>query len=392
MQPLTDSQTLSPVAAPLFDEPGRREQRATRVMFFLAGFGTSVWAALVPFARLNTAVDDGMLGLLLLCLGGGALVAMPVTGMLTTRFGCRKVISLAVLLFCLILPWLAVIPSAALLALALLIFGIGVGTTDCAMNVQAILVEKASGNAMMSGFHGFYSIGGIVGAGAMSGMMSLGLSPLVASLISVVVMVLLLLTHLAGLLRYANPPEGPAFAVPRGTVLVLGLICFAVFLAEGAVLDWSAVFLTEYRGMPDAQGALGFACFAATMTLGRLTGDRVVTRLGAQPVVMLGAALAVTGLMLAVWIPLWSVALLGYALIGLGCSNIVPVMFSAIGRQTSMPQAAAVPAVTTLGYLGILAGPASIGFIAHHSSLSAAFLVVAALLVLVGLSAKAVKV
>ncbi|GAB7272376.1 hypothetical protein DZS_37710 [Dickeya ananatis] len=148
--------------------------------------------------------------------------------MLTTRFGCRKVISLAVLLFCLILPWLAVIPSAALLALALLIFGIGVGTTDCAMNVQAILVEKASGKAMMSGFHGFYSIGGIVGAGAMSGMMSLGLSPLVASLISVVVMVLLLLTHLAGLLRYANPPEGPAFAVPRGTVLVLGLICFAV--------------------------------------------------------------------------------------------------------------------------------------------------------------------
>ncbi|GAB7211254.1 hypothetical protein OS31_27610 [Dickeya oryzae] len=125
--------------------------------------------------------------------------------------------------------------------------------------------------------------------------------------------------------------------------------------------------------MPDAQGALGFACFAATMTLGRLTGDRVVTRLGAQPVVMLGAALAVTGLMLAVWVPFWSVALLGYALIGLGCSNIVPVMFSAIGRQTSMPQAAAVPAVTTLGYLGILAGPASIGFIAHHSSLSAAF-------------------
>ncbi|GAB7261987.1 hypothetical protein DaDZ19_36570 [Dickeya ananatis] len=182
----------------------------------------------MPFARLNTAVDDGMLGLLLLCLGGGALVAMPITGMLTTRFGCRKVISLAVLLFCLILPWLAVIPSAALLALALLIFGIGVGTTDCAMNVQAILVEKASGKAMMSGFHGFYSIGGIVGAGAMSGMMSLGLSPLVASLISVVVMVLLLLTHLAGLLRYANPPEGPAFAVPRGTVLVLGLICFAV--------------------------------------------------------------------------------------------------------------------------------------------------------------------
>ncbi|WPD75865.1 MFS transporter [Dickeya fangzhongdai] len=392
MPQLTDSLKNSPLSGRVIDEPGRREQRATRVMFFLAGFATAVWAALVPFAKLNTAVDDGTLGLLLLCLGGGALVAMPVTGMLTTRFGCRKVIALAVLLFSLVLPWLAVIPDTLQLAIALLVFGIGVGTTDCAMNVQAILVEKAAGKAMMSGFHGFYSIGGIVGAGAMSGMMSLGLSPLAASLLSVLVAVLLLLTHLSGLLTYANPPEGPAFAIPRGAVLVLGLICFAVFLAEGTVLDWSAVFLTEHRGMPDAQGALGFACFAAAMTLGRLTGDRVVTKLGPQPVVMLGASMAVGGLMLAVWVPFWPVALLGYALIGLGCSNIVPIMFSAIGRQTSMPQAAAVPAVTTLGYLGVLAGPASIGFIAHHSSLSAAFLVVAALLALVGLSAKAVKV
>ncbi|WP_448622273.1 MFS transporter [Dickeya fangzhongdai] len=381
MPQLTDSLKNSPLSGRVIDEPGRREQRATRVMFFLAGFATAVWAALVPFAKLNTAVDDGTLGLLLLCLGGGALVAMPVTGMLTTRFGCRKVIALAVLLFSLTLPWLAVIPDTLWLAIALLVFGVGVGTTDCAMNVQAILVEKASGKAMMSGFHGFYSIGGIVGAGAMSGMMSLGLSPLAASLLSVLAALLLLLTHLSGLLTYANPPEGPAFAIPRGAVLVLGLICFAVFLAEGTVLDWSAVFLTEHRGMPDAQGALGFACFAAAMTLGRLTGDRVVTKLGPQPVVMLGASMAVAGLMLAVWVPFWPVALLGYALIGLGCSNIVPIMFSAIGRQTSMPQAAAVPAVTTLGYLGVLAGPASIGFIAHHSSLSAAFLVVAALLV-----------
>ncbi|MGM3175416.1 MFS transporter [Dickeya lacustris] len=392
MQQLTDSQNTTHFSTAVGEVPGRREQRATRVMFFLAGFATAVWAALVPFARLNTGVDDATLGLLLLCLGGGALVAMPLTGVLTTRWGCRKVLALAILLFSLILPWLAVIPNTALLALALLMFGIGVGTTDCAMNVQAILVEKAAGKAMMSGFHGFYSIGGIIGAGAMSGMMSLGLSPLAACLLSVITAIMLLLTHLSGLLTYANPPEGPSFAIPRGAVLVLGLICFAVFLAEGAVLDWSAVFLIEHRSMVQAQGALGFACFAAAMTLGRLTGDRVVTTLGSQPVVMLGAALAVAGLMLVVWLPYWLAALLGYALIGLGCSNIVPIMFSAIGRQTSMSQAAAVPAVTTLGYLGILAGPASIGFIAQHSSLSSAFLVVAALLALVGLSAKTVKV
>jgi len=370
--------------------PGRNEQRATRIVFFMAGFATAAWAALVPFAKYNTGVSDGTLGLLLLCLGGGALVAMPLTGALTARFGCRRVMVVSVLIFCAILPLLAITQDARLLALALLLFGIGIGTTDCAMNVQAIIVEKASPRPLMSGFHGFYSVGGI--AGAMSGMMSLGLSAQAASLVTTLIVIALLLVCVRGFLSYANPQEGPAFAVPHGIVLLLGGICFVVFLAEGAVLDWSAVFLTEYRGLPEARGGLGFACFAATMTLGRLTGDRVVARLGQQPVVFVGALLAAAGLLLTVASDAWALSLTGYALIGLGCANIVPVMFSAIGRQTAMPQVLAVPAVTTLGYMGVLAGPASIGGIAHHSSLSAAFVVVAIAMVGVALVSRLVKV
>ncbi|ACS85588.1 MFS transporter [Musicola paradisiaca] len=368
----------------------RREQSATRAMFFLAGFATAAWGALVPFAKLNTGVNDGMLGVLLLCLGGGALAAMPTSGLLTTRFGCRRVLVVAVLAFCLVLPLLAVISHVGALAVALLFFGVGVGITDCAMNIQAILVEKAAGRPMMSGFHGFYSVGGIAGAVAMSGMMSGGMSALAASAAVALLVLALLVKHRRGLLTYANPPEGPAFAIPRGAVLLLGGICFALFLAEGSVLDWSAVFLTEYRGMPDTLGALGFACFAAAMTLGRLTGDRVVSRLGPHRVVTVGGVLAAFGLLIAVMIPAWPLTLLGYALVGMGCANIVPVMFTAIGRQTSMPQAAAVPAVTTLGYVGVLAGPAGVGFIAHHSGLPAAFLVVSALLATVALVSRAV--
>ncbi|WP_260249633.1 MFS transporter [Morganella morganii] len=371
--------------------PAGREQMATRALFFVAGFASAAWAALVPFAKLNTGVNDGVLGLLLLCLGGGALVAMPLTSVLTTRFGCRKVMTVSVVLLSVTLPLLAEINHTGLLALTLIVFGMGIGITDCAMNIQAIIVEKAAPRPMMSGFHGFYSIGGIAGAGAMSGFMLAGMGALQAAAAVMVICLLLLAFSYKGMLDYAWPSEGPAFAVPRGAVLLIGIICFATFLAEGSVLDWSAVFLTEYRNVPESMGGLGFACFAVLMSLGRLTGDKIVAVLGRPQVVLWGALLAAGGLLLSVLSDNWLMALTGYGLIGLGCANVVPVMFSAIGRQTSMPQAVAVPAVTTLGYLGILAGPASVGLIAYRFTLPAALLAVVALLLLVALLSRKVR-
>ncbi|EMO4161635.1 MFS transporter [Morganella morganii] len=383
---MSDVIAVTPPAA-----PARREQMATRALFFVAGFASAAWAALVPFAKLNTGVNDGVLGLLLLCLGGGALVAMPLTGVLTTRFGCRRVMTVSVLLLSITLPLLAVINHTGLLALTLIIFGMGIGITDCAMNIQAIIVEKAAPKPMMSGFHGFYSVGGIAGAGAMSGFMLAGMGALHASGAVTAICLLLLAFSYKGMLDYAWPSEGPAFAVPRGAVLLIGIICFATFLAEGSVLDWSAVFLTEYRHVPESMGGLGFACFAVLMSLGRLTGDKIVAVLGRPQVVLWGALLAAGGLLLSVLSDNWLLALTGYGLIGLGCANVVPVMFSAIGRQTSMPQAVAVPAVTTLGYLGILAGPASVGLIAYRFTLPAALLAVVALLLLVALLSRKVR-
>lgn len=382
---------MSEVTAVSAAVPAGREQMATRALFFVAGFASAAWAALVPFAKLNTGVNDGVLGLLLLCLGGGALVAMPLTGVLTTRFGCRKVMTVSVVLLSVTLPLLAEINHTGLLALTLIVFGMGIGITDCAMNIQAIIVEKAAPRPMMSGFHGFYSIGGIAGAGAMSGFMLAGMGALQAAAAVMVICLLLLAFSYKGMLNYAWPSEGPAFAVPRGAVLLIGIICFATFLAEGSVLDWSAVFLTEYRNVPESMGGLGFACFAVLMSLGRLTGDKIVAVLGRPQVVLWGALLAAGGLLLSVLSDNWLMALTGYGLIGLGCANVVPVMFSAIGRQTSMPQAVAVPAVTTLGYLGILAGPASVGLIAYRFTLPAALLAVVALLLLVALLSRKVR-
>jgi MFS family permease len=370
---------------------GSRERRATRMLFFIGGFGTAAWASLVPFAKARAGLDEGTLGLLLLCLGSGSIIAMPIAGALVTRFGCRKVLTAACVVMCLTLPLLAMASAFMSLAVALFLFGAGLGGADCAFNIQAIIVERACGKALMSGFHGFYSVGGIFGSASVSALLTLGASPVISTVAAVALMLAVLCLAFGGLLPYGNPSEGPPFAIPHGIVLFLGILACIVFLAEGAMLDWCGVFLTEHRGIPSAQSGFGFASFALAMTAGRLTGDPIVNKLGPRMTVAGGASLAVLGILTSTLIPAWEFALLGYALVGLGCSNIVPVLYSAVGRQKTMPQSVAVPAISTLGYAGVLAGPAGIGFIAHHSSLTSAFLVVAALLAGVALSSQVLE-
>ena len=368
--------------------PGRLEQMSTRIAFFIAGAGIAAWAPLVPYAKARAGLDEGTLGLLLLCLGVGSILAMPMAGILATRFGCRRVAVGGTLMICLALPLLATVSSIPALIAALFLFGAGLGTVDSTVNLQAVIVERASGKTMMSGFHGLFSLGGIVGAAGVSALLGLGVSPL-----GVDVLLLIALCKAAPhLLPYGSESSGPAFAVPHGIVLFIGGMCFIVFLAEGAALDWSAVFLAQERGIDTAYAGLGYAAFALTMTVGRLTGDAIVRRLGATRVIVFGGLTAAGGLFLATFAPDWEMALVGYALLGAGCSNIVPVLYTAVGKQTVMPESIAVPAITTLGYAGILAGPAVIGFIAHGSSLSFAFGLMAVLLVAVAIGGKVLKV
>ncbi|WP_131654650.1 MFS transporter [Pseudomonas taetrolens] len=372
--------------------PGRLEQMSTRIAFFIAGFGLAAWAPLVPYAKARAGLDEATLGLLLLCLGAGSILAMPISGLLATRFGCRRVLVVGTILICLSLPLLATASTLPLLIATLFMFGAGLGAVDSTVNLQAVIVERASGRHMMSGFHGLFSVGGIAGAAGVSALLALGLSPLWA-IAAVIVLILAALAKAAPhLLPYGSESSGPAFAVPHGVVLFIGVLCFIVFLAEGAMLDWSAVFLTTEKSLGEAYAGLGYAAFALTMTVGRLLGDTIVRRLGARRVIILGGLFAALGMALATLAPNWELSLLGYALVGVGCSNIVPVLYTAVGKQTVMPESIAVPAITTLGYAGILAGPAAIGFIAHASSLSMAFLLIAALLLGVAISGRRVQV
>ncbi len=371
--------------------PGPPEQRSTYLGFFIAGFGLAAWAPLVPFAQARAGLDAGTLGLVLLCFGGGSIVALPLAGAVAARLGCRRVLIAATLLICAALPLLAVISSGPLLGATLLLFGAGVGCVDCVVNILAIIVERASGRPMMSGFHGCFSLGGMLGAGAVSTLLWLGASPLAAILCVVVVLAAVLAAAAPHLLSQASEAGGPAFAIPHGIVLFIGGLCLVMFLTEAAVLDWSAVFLADVRGVDPARAGLGYAAFATTMTLGRFGGDRIVRRVGGMTILGGGGLCAAAGLTLATLVPAWQAAVLGYALVGAGCSNVVPVLYTAVGRQTVMPEHVAVPAITTMGYAGILAGPALIGFAARATSLPTVFLGLAVLLLGVAASGRALR-
>lgn len=368
---------------------GLKQRVSTRLAFLAAGMAMSSWAPLVPYAQSRTGVEAAQLGLLLLCLGIGSLMAMPVTGVLAARYGCRRVILWSGLGCCVVFPFLAMAPSAPLLGLTLFLFGATIGTLDVSMNVQAVIVEKDYGGALMSGFHGMFSVGGIAGAGGMSLMLWLGMGIVSASVVMTMIVAGVLLAAGPQLLREAPAAErdAPLLVVPRGAVVLIGVLCMFVFLAEGAVLDWSAVMLIN-GGMSGAQGGLGYAAFAVTMTIGRLNGDKIVQRFGGRRVLLLGGLAAAAGFLIVVLAPSAWLALPGFALIGCGASNIVPVLFSAAGSQRDMPAGLAVSAISTIGYAGILAGPGLIGFVAHAVGLEWAFAALACGMLVVATQAR----
>ncbi|KTF34779.1 MFS transporter [Xanthomonas vesicatoria] len=366
----------------------RAEQHATRAAFFIPGFAVSIWAPLVPFAKQQSALDEARLGLVLLCLGAGSLMAMPVAGAWASRAGFRRVMLATVALMCVALPCLSAMQSALALGAMLFVFGAGVGAMDCTMNMQAVAVERDSGKVMMSGFHAFYSIGGFAGALLMTVLLSLGIAPTTASTFGALTVLIVAALAAPHWRAEQGAQQGPLLAWPRGSVLFIGILAFVVFLAEGTILDWSAVFLTQVRSADATKAGAGYVIFALTMTATRLFGDALVERMGRIRSIMLGGLGACAGFLIAVLTPWWQLSLLGYALIGLGCANIAPALFSMAGQQRAMPEGMAITAMTTLGYAGVLAGPALIGFAAQGWGLTGALMLVAAAMCAVAISAR----
>ena len=363
-------------------EIGMREVHAARAFFFIGGFGTATWAPLVPLLRERLMVGDDVLGMLLLCIGVGSLLTMPLSGALAMRLGCRRVVMTAAVLFAAILLLVSCVDALSLAVPIVLIFGAVMGCIDVVVNIIAVLVEKGIGRRIMSGMHAFWSLGGFVGAGLYGVWVGLlGLTPFQSTAIAAGLILLLTAVYGRYLIPYGGG-GGALLALPRGIIVFVGMTAFIAFLSEGAVMDWGGVYLTTVRGMDLALAGTGYSVFSAAMLTMRFLGDRVVQRIGALPVAVGGALLAFGGILLVMFAPADVLLYVGFFAIGIGSANIVPVFFSLMGRQNVMPVSAAVSAVSTMGYLGILAGPAAIGFVSSLTTLQTAFAMLAALSIL----------
>lgn len=368
-----------------------RARLSVTALFFVAGVGLGVWSAHIPILKAGLALGDGTLGLVLLSMGIGAVIAMPASAGVVHRFGPARVAAVASLVFALGLAAPPFAPNAVALGVVAFVLGVSLGVLDIAMNAHAGAVEQATGKPIMSSIHAFFSVGGLTGGAAAAGLIGLGASPFESLGATAALLVAVTAAASLGLeLPGAEPPSegGHGLRWPTAAAAGLGLLALCAFECEGAMLEWSAVFLRDAVGAPLAMAAAGYAVFSAAMTTGRLFGDRVVARLG--PARTIGWSGALTSVALAGLIAAPNVAFAYPALLvaGLGLSNIVPIVFSAASRVPGVPPAAALAMVATLGYGGQLLAPPSIGFLSTAFGLRAGFVVLLAGAVVIALTGR----
>ncbi|MFE0477839.1 MFS transporter [Streptomyces sp. NPDC058947] len=353
---------------------------ATFVYFVLNGTLLGMWVVQIPAIEERVGISHAALGGFLVLLGAGAFAGMQVGGRLSDRLGTRTVVPLAGVLCAatLVLPGLAGEPWA--LGAALLLFGFGNGTLDVSMNAHAVQVEKAYERPVMSAFHATFSVGGVLAALAGAAAVDIGWDPATTLGTAAGIGVVIALAAARGLLPAAPTAPAAEGDVPAGKrpvpgrIWLLAVLALLVMLCEGAANDWSVLHLEDVLGAPESTAALAYGTYAAAMTAGRLLADRISARFGPVAVLRHGAALAavgITAVALAPWI--W-VALTGWALFGLGLSGCIPQLFSAAGHADPSAAGTNVSRVAGLGYIGMLAGPAVIGWLTHLMALNHTFL------------------
>ena len=366
-----------------------RARFATRLAFFTAGFAMGCSAPLFPFIKASVGADKAEFGLLLLCIGLGAIIAMPITGGIATRYGSRRMVVLGGVGLVVFMLLLTLANSITFLAVILFFFGASMGTIDVAMNIHGVEVETREERPLMSGFHAQFSVGGLVGAALVTLLLSVG-APWEATMIVGAIIATVATAMASRKLLSARGGAPEPFTFPRGVVLLIAVLSAIAFLLEGAVLDWGALLIVERKLMAVENAGTGFIVFSVAMVLARLTGDQIIARLGEWLVLGGGSLGIIAGIATLLVSPWPAIAISGFFLIGLGAANIVPILFSAAGRQKTMPASLAIASATTVGYAGILLGPTAIGFVADLTSLPTAFWLLAALMIAVPLTASQV--
>jgi MFS family permease len=359
--------------------PSHAARWSTFALFLANGFGFGAWATAIAPLKAMLSLSAASLSLALLAMAiGGVLAMQPASRIIERLGGTGRTTRLAGFAFALVLALPLLSPSLPVLIVCCALLGASNGILDVAMNAHAAGVERSWGSAIMSSFHAGWSLGGLIGTGFGALLLTLGVPShaLMLPVAALVLTVVTVATPYLGIGEHHRAETGPIFRLPERSLLGLAVILTLCFMIEGAMADWSGIYLTTIGETP-ARAATGFGAFSALMVLGRLFGDAIVHRFGRVLVVTVGSSLAAAGLILATTAPYFFVVVAGFALVGAGMSNVVPCVFSAAALRASSP-AAGISEVATAAFGGFLSGPPLIGAIAAQWGMRAGIGVIAA--------------
>lgn len=362
----------------------KQHRHAVTAFFFLFGFCFASWASRIPAIQQNLHLNEATLGLVLFALPAGLFVSLPIAGFLVAKYGSRTVLACSASAYAFILVAIGLAHSTMQLAIILFCFGLAGNMANISLNTQAVGVEALYKRSIMATFHGIWSLAGFAGAALGTAMVATAIVPSIHfSAVCTIAIVMLLLSF-----RYLLPADvktadtQPLFAWPDKSLLTLGLIAFCSMICEGAMFDWSGVYFKKVVQVKASLVGAGYTAFMCTMAASRFVADYFTTRLGFKRVIQISGLFTTSGLLLAVALPGFVTAIIGFLLVGIGVSSIVPLVYSAAGRSSTMSPGVALAAVSTIGFLGFLFGPPAIGLLASISSLRLSFSVIA----LMGLS------
>ena len=359
--------------------PSNSTRWASRTQFFCSGFIFATWGVHIPTVKAHYGIDEAQLGLAMLAAGGGALLGLTRAGGWIGRLGARHVAGLTGVIYALLLAGLIAMPGFVALLVLLAAFGLVTSVFDVAINTEAAQLELQSDRPLMSGMHGMFSLGGMVGA--ITGGLALGSgmgAQLHLLLVALAMAAAISFAATRMLPREATASAGGdhAFKLPRGALVVLGALAALGLIAEGAIYDWSVLYMQQELGSAQNQAALAYASFSAAMAATRFGGDALRARFTPRALLRTSAALAGASMTLVLVVDVPWVALVGFAGVGIGFANIVPILFAAAARVPNVAPSQGIAAVAAAAYLGFMAGPPVIGFVAKLHSLTAALYLV----------------
>ncbi len=355
---------------------------AVAAFFFVQGLSFAAWASRIPDIKNMLHLTEGGLGTVLLALPLGLMASLPISGWMVTKYGSKKMVLIGAILYAITLTFIGFATRTEQLVIVLFSFGLWGNLCNIAVNTQAVAVEQVYGKSIMASFHGLWSMAGFLSAMIGTFFISINVPPQIHFMVIAVVAFAIIFTAYKHTMPDSEKNEGeaqPMFVKPDRDLLMLGLIGFCAMVCEGAMFDWSGVYFMEVVKVPAAMKTMGYVAFMGTMTGGRFAGDWLANKIGRKKMLQISGLLMAGGMGIAVLFPYMASATFGLLLVGFGVSSVVPLVYSAAGRSTTMSAGMALAAVSSISFIGFLIGPPLIGIVAQMADLRYSFAVVAVL-------------